>query len=138
MMYGKTPFRDRAIETLKTVEPESTMSTDGENWGDPRKKRGIRRRKDASREARTARKSNNPQRDFEMYIEEGGATQVRPENQMPITTREGLRARIRSINEGGATGFTYDDQGKVLTGKAERQYKKEQRQKARQEFRRNR
>ena len=32
-MYGKTPFRDRAIETLKTVEPESTMSTDGEPRG---------------------------------------------------------------------------------------------------------
>lgn len=137
-MYGKTPFRDRAVNTLKIVEPESTMSTDGESGGDPKKKRGIRKRKDTSREARTVRKSNNPQRDFEMYIEEGGATKVRPENQMPITTRQGLRARIERIREGGATGFTYDDQGNVLTGKAERQYKKGKIKEARQEFRRNR
>lgn len=137
MMYGKTPFRDRAINTLKIVEPESTMSTDGENGGGKKKRKSVRGA--TSRvEGKTARRSNEPKEDFEMYIEEGGATQVRPENQMPITTREGLRARIRRINEGGATGFTYDDQGNVLTGKAERQYKKKQRQEARQEFRRNR
>jgi hypothetical protein len=137
MMYGKTPFRDRAINTLKIVEPESTMSTNGENGGGPKKRKSVRGV--TSRvEGKTTRRSNEPKEDFEMYIEEGGATQVRPENQIPITTRQGLRARIERIREGGATGFTYDDQGNVLTGKAERQYKKGKIKEARQEFRRNR
>ena len=134
-MYGKTPFRDRAINTLKIVEPESTMSANGEG-GDPKKKKSVRGAT-ARVEGKTARRSNEPKEDFEMYIEEGGAARVRPENQIPITTRQGLRARIDRIKKGGATGFTYDDQGNVLTGKAERQYKKEHIQKARQDFRRN-
>lgn len=146
-MYGKTPFRDRAINTLKIVEPESTMSTDGEPRGrglfpklreKRRQRKEERARAEEGNDAVTTRRSDDSKENFDMYMEEGGATQSRPENQMPITTREGLRARIRRINEGGATGFTYDDEGNVLTGKAERQYKKEQRQKARQEFRRNR
>ena len=136
-MYKRTPFRDRAIDMMKSKEPQSTMSTDGENGGGPKKRKSVRGLT-TKVEGKTTRRSNEPKEDFEMYIEEGGATRVRPENQVPITTKQGLRAKIESIDKGGATGFTYDDQGNVLTGKALRQYKKQKKSEARQEFRRNR
>lgn len=153
MMYKRTPFRDRDIDAMKRKEPESTMSTDGEPGGGlfPKAKKRRQERKanrKANREERraergrgeisnqtaTTRRSEDNKEDFEMYIEEGGATTSRPENEMGMT-RRGLRDRIRRIRQGGSTGLIYGDDGNPLFGRDRRQVIKERIKKARQDYR---
>ena len=115
-MYKRTPFRDRAVDAMKSMEPESTMSTDGEN-GDGglfpklserrqqrKEERGIRKR---GVDATTTRRSDDPQKDFEMFIDEGGAAISRPENRVggQELTRKQRRALRRRKKGGGATGL---------------------------------
>ena len=143
MMYKRTPFRDRDIDAMKIKEPESTMSTDGEPGGKGlfpklRAKRQQRKEERARAEegsdAVTTRRSNDPQEDFEMYIEQGGATTSRPDNEMGMT-RRGLRDKIKRIKQGGSTGFVYDESGNPLFGKQRRQVIRDRVKKARQDFR---
>lgn len=142
-MYKRTPFRDRAIDAMKSMEPESTMSTDGESGGGGLfpKLREKRQQRRAARglnkkgtDAETTRRSDVPQEDFEMYIEEGGATTSRPDNEVGMT-RRGLRDKIKRIRQGGSTGFVYDESGTPLFGKQRRQVIRDRVKKARQDFR---
>jgi len=150
MMYKRTPFRDRDIDAMKSKEPESTMSTDGEPGGGlfPKAKKRRQERR-ANREERRAergrgetsnqtvitRRSKDDKEDFRIFHEEEGGAPVRPESYETRMTRRGLRDRIRRIRQGGSTGLVYGDDGNPLFGRDRRQVIKERIKKARQDYR---
>ena len=109
-MYKRTPFRDRAIDAMKGKEPQSTMSTDGENVGGPlfpKLREKIRQRREERQRGLGGKDTESTGRTFEEYIEEGGATKSRPENQVanqPLN-RAQRRALKRRKKGGGATGL---------------------------------
>tara|TARA_R100000734_G_C3236196_1_gene42406 strand:+ start:130 stop:594 length:465 start_codon:yes stop_codon:yes gene_type:complete len=151
MMYKRTPFRDRAIDAMKSKEPESTMSTDGEDGVRPLFPKLAKKRKEkkAKREERKAerglgekssetvitRRSKEDEEDFRIFHEEEGGAPVRPETYETSMTRRGLKDKIKRIKQGGSTGFVYDESGNPLFGKERRKEIRERVKKARQDYR---
>ena len=94
---------------MKSKEPQSTMSTEGENAGGPlfpKLRERIRQRREERQRQRQrglgGKDTSSTGVTFEEYIEEGGATKSRPENQVvnqPLT-REQKRVLRRRKKQG--------------------------------------
>ena len=90
---------------MKSKEPQSTMSIEGENVGGPlfpKLREKIRQRREERQRGLGGKEASSTGVTFEEYIEEGGATKSRPENQVvnqPLT-REQKRALRRRKKQG--------------------------------------